>query len=186
MRDSCCVTGFTFAANTPHSEFKSICRFLILEPQPVHFICQFPFNQLTKMYRFNRFSMPVNGTRNPVRYSAGPAPSANNLGTIDTSFLLDDHEHDMTKLSSPIALAYAQLGGDDTFPTLTSDGVKVSDIDPLGNTEMINLFSFPQIRQLSIWQTPKLPTTSGLSDRLVLVQVTRVCLTRIQACIAQS
>lgn len=55
----------------------------------------------------------------------GHTQPTNGLGAIDTSFLLDDHEREIHAFTSPVAQAYAQLGGDDTFPTLTSDGVKV-------------------------------------------------------------
>lgn len=82
---------------------------------------------LTMAFSFNRFSMPVNGSRNPGRYSMPQTQhTTNGLGAIDTSFLLDENEREVHNLSSPIAQAYAQLGGDDAFPTLTNDGVKVS------------------------------------------------------------
>ena len=52
------------------------------------------------------------------------------LGPLNTtSFLFDENEQEdkhlslnAIDLSSPVAKAYAQLGGDDTFPTLRSDG----------------------------------------------------------------
>ena len=75
--------------------------------------------------------MPINSMRYRTRASAGATPGVSNgLGPLNTtSFLFDDNEHDEKHLSmnaidltSPVAKAYAQLGGDDTFPILRSDG----------------------------------------------------------------
>lgn len=75
--------------------------------------------------------MPVNSSRQPrlsvsstTHHSFGPVSSA-------TSFLFDTEDDDKhlslnaIDLKSPVAKAFAQLEGDDTFPTLTSDGLKV-------------------------------------------------------------
>ena len=79
----------------------------------------------------NRFSMPVNGNRHPQRLSlSGATQSVYGLANT-TSFLFDEddkHHHlplNAVDLKSPVAKAFAQLEGDDTFPTLTSDGLKV-------------------------------------------------------------
>jgi hypothetical protein len=61
---------------------------------------------------------------------SGIAPG-NSFGLANTtSFLFedDDDKHlslNAIDLKSPVAKAFAQLEGDDTFPTLTSDGLKV-------------------------------------------------------------
>ena len=77
----------------------------------------------------NRYSMPVGSSRAQHRYSVGSAPRNGFNAPINTSFL-DDSEGDYLTLNgldlkSPIAQTFAQLQGDDTFPTLTSDGSKV-------------------------------------------------------------
>ena len=80
--------------------------------------------------RLNRFSMPVNSNRHP-RLSAPGTSTGNTFGLANTtSFLFDedDDKHPSLQaidLKSPVAKAFAQLEGDDTFPTLTSDGLKV-------------------------------------------------------------
>ncbi|KAJ9617021.1 hypothetical protein H2200_000742 [Cladophialophora chaetospira] len=74
----------------------------------------------------NRFSMPVNSNRNP-RFSVNG--SGGNFGPANTTSFLFDEDDDRLNaidLTSPIAKAFAQLQGDDTFPTLTSDGLKLS------------------------------------------------------------
>lgn len=78
----------------------------------------------------NRYSMPVGSTRSQHRYSMGTTPRTGFNVPINTSFL-DDSDGDYLTLNgldlkSPIAQTFAQLQGDDTFPTLTSDGSKVS------------------------------------------------------------
>ncbi|KAJ9625485.1 uncharacterized protein PV06_01772 [Exophiala oligosperma] len=86
----------------------------------------------TRAATLNRFSMPVNSSRQPrlsvsstTHHSFGPVSSA-------TSFLFDTEDDDKhlslnaIDLKSPVAKAFAQLEGDDTFPTLTSDGLKLS------------------------------------------------------------
>ena len=70
--------------------------------------------------------MPVNSTRNPRLSVSGIARSS--LGPANTTSFLFDEDDDRltaTDLTSPIAKTFAQLEGDDTFPTLTSDGLKV-------------------------------------------------------------
>ena len=77
--------------------------------------------------RLNRFSMPVNSSRHPQRLSvSGTGGSSFGLANT-TSFLFDEDDDKLNPLdlTSPIAKAFAQLEGDDTFPTLTSDGLKV-------------------------------------------------------------
>ena len=74
--------------------------------------------------------MPVHSNRPPQRLSlTGKTASAYGLANT-TSFLFDEDEDkhlslNSIDLKSPIAKAFAQLEGDDTFPTLTSDGLKV-------------------------------------------------------------
>jgi hypothetical protein len=68
--------------------------------------------------------MPV-GSRNPRLNGTGH----NSFGPANTTSFLFDEDDDRLNtvdLTSPIAKAFAQLEGDDTFPTLTSDGLKVS------------------------------------------------------------
>lgn len=79
--------------------------------------------------------MPVGSSR-PLqthRFSMGQVTNRNGFDfPINTSFL-DDGDYSSLKgldLKSPIAKTFAALEGDDTFPTLTSDGLKVS-LDPL-------------------------------------------------------
>jgi hypothetical protein len=77
----------------------------------------------------NRYSMPVGSSRPSHRYSMGTTTRNGYDIPINTSFL-DDTEGDYLTingldLKSPIAQTFAQLQGDDTFPTLTSDGSKV-------------------------------------------------------------
>jgi hypothetical protein len=72
--------------------------------------------------------MPVNSSRNP-RLSVN-GTGGNSFGLANTTSFLFDEEDDKLNaidLTSPIAKAFAQLEGDDTFPTLTSDGLKVRD-----------------------------------------------------------
>ncbi len=75
--------------------------------------------------------MPVNSTRHPQRLSvSGTAPPTSFGLANTTSFLFDEDEDrhlslNAIDLNSPVAKAFAQLEGDDTFPTLTSDGQKV-------------------------------------------------------------
>ncbi|OCT45870.1 putative RNA-binding protein [Cladophialophora carrionii] len=75
----------------------------------------------------NRFSMPVNTGRNPRLSVSGTGGNSFGLANT-TSFLFDEDEDKLNAidLTSPIAKAFAQLEGDDTFPTLTSDGLKLS------------------------------------------------------------
>jgi hypothetical protein len=73
--------------------------------------------------------MPVGSSRPSHRYSMGTTTRNGYDIPINTSFL-DDTEGDYLTingldLKSPIAQTFAQLQGDDTFPTLTSDGSKV-------------------------------------------------------------
>jgi len=75
--------------------------------------------------------MPV-GTSRPAqthRFSVGQVTTRNGFDLpINTSFL-DDGDHSALNgldLKSPISKTFAALEGDDTFPTLTSDGLKVS------------------------------------------------------------
>jgi hypothetical protein len=77
----------------------------------------------------NRYSMPVGSSRAPHRYSMGATTRNGYDVPINTSFL-DDTEGDYLTLNgldlkSPIAQTFAQLQGDEGFPTLTSDGSKV-------------------------------------------------------------
>ena len=87
--------------------------------------------------------MPVNGTRPHQRYSTGFVPVTNGFNHVDTSFLLDDNEDSHLSvndnLRSPVAQAFAQLGGDDTFPTLTSDGLKVRILHASSNLSDVSL-----------------------------------------------
>jgi hypothetical protein len=69
--------------------------------------------------------MPVNSNRHPRLSVNGTAANAYGLANT-TSFLFDeDDDRHAVDLTSPVAQAFAQLQGDDTFPTLTSDGLKV-------------------------------------------------------------
>ncbi|KIW57986.1 hypothetical protein PV05_02539 [Exophiala xenobiotica] len=78
----------------------------------------------------NRFSMPANSNRHPRLSVSGTAH--NSYGPVSTSFFFDPEDDDKhlslnaIDLKSPVAKAFAQLEGDDTFPTLTSDGLKLS------------------------------------------------------------
>lgn len=79
--------------------------------------------------RSNRYSMPVNSSRQPQRLSMSNSMQSNGLGPLNTtSFLFDDNDdkhlslNGTGDLASPIAKAYMQLGGDDKFPTLRSNG----------------------------------------------------------------
>jgi Pumilio-family RNA binding repeat len=86
----------------------------------------------------NRASMPARTHRNSHRLSIGNENAMRTLSTqgppISTSFLNDDDDdhrlslNGVIDLSSPVAKAYAQLGGDNGFPTLTktSDGFKTN------------------------------------------------------------
>ncbi|KAJ4557958.1 hypothetical protein HRR78_001633 [Exophiala dermatitidis] len=71
-------------------------------------------------------------SRHPQRLSVSGATSGNAFGLANTtSFLFDEDEDkhlslNAIDLKSPVAKAFAQLEGDDTFPTLTSDGLKLS------------------------------------------------------------
>lgn len=83
----------------------------------------------------NRYSMPVGNSRPQHRYSVGTANRNGFNAPINASFL-DDTDSDYLTLNgldlkSPIAQTFAQLQGDDTFPTLTSDGSKVSQNPPI-------------------------------------------------------
>ncbi|KIV92833.1 hypothetical protein, variant [Exophiala mesophila] len=75
--------------------------------------------------------MPVHSNRPLQRLSlSNKTASAYGLANT-TSFLFDEDEDkhlslNAIDLKSPIAKAFAQLEGDDTFPTLTSDGLKLS------------------------------------------------------------
>jgi hypothetical protein len=101
---------------------KHLCYLLILSFFSVkHFLISF--------LRLNRFSMPVNSSRQPQRLSMGNSMQPNGLGPLNTtSFLFDDNDdkhlslNGTSELSSPITKAYMQLGGDDMFPTLRSNG----------------------------------------------------------------
>jgi hypothetical protein len=84
---------------------------------------------LISFLRLNRFSMPVNSSRQPQRLSMGNSMQPSGLGPLNTtSFLFDDNDdkhlslNGTSELSSPIAKAFMQLGGDDKFPTLRSNG----------------------------------------------------------------
>lgn len=86
----------------------------------------------------NRFSMPARTHRNSQRLSMGNENAMRTLSTqgppISTSFLNDDDDdhrlslNGVIDMTSPVAKAYAQLGGDNGFPTLTktSDGLKTN------------------------------------------------------------
>ncbi|KIV86091.1 hypothetical protein, variant [Exophiala sideris] len=81
----------------------------------------------------NRFSMPVNSNRHAhPRLSAPGTSTGNTFGLANTTSFLFDEDDDKhlslhaIDLKSPVAKAFAQLEGDDTFPTLTSDGLKLS------------------------------------------------------------
>ena len=75
--------------------------------------------------------MPVGSSR-PLqshRFSVGQITNRNGFELpISTSFLEDNDYSSLNglDLKSPIAKTFAALEGDDTFPTLTSDGLKVS------------------------------------------------------------
>lgn len=75
--------------------------------------------------------MPVGSSR-PLpshRFSVGQNTNRNGFDLpINTSFLEDGDYSSLNglDLKSPIAKTFAALQGDDTFPTLTSDGLKVS------------------------------------------------------------
>ena len=150
---------------------------------------------LTTFRSLNRYSMPVNSTRNRLRSSTSNAGNTNSLGPLNTtSFLFDENHEDkhlsMTAvdLTSPIAKAYAQLGGDDTFPTLRSDGFsgRVSSLSIISSTITDACFSFLQIQQLLTW--PNLKTQIPIRGHwgLVIVQLTKACLIPIPACTARS
>jgi hypothetical protein len=73
--------------------------------------------------------MPVNSGRQPQRLSLSNSMQSNGLGPLNTtSFLFDDNDdkhlslNGTGDLTSPIAKTYMQLGGDDKFPTLRSNG----------------------------------------------------------------
>jgi hypothetical protein len=76
--------------------------------------------------------MPVGSSRTSNRFSMNPTTRAGyTAAPINTSFL-DDTDADHLSLNgldlkSPIAQTFAQLEGDD-FPTLTSDGLRVSSL----------------------------------------------------------
>lgn len=76
--------------------------------------------------------MPV-GTSRPHqshRFSVGQVTNRTGFDLpINTSFLDDSDSQSALNgldLKSPISKTFAQLEGDDTFPTLRSDGLKVS------------------------------------------------------------
>lgn len=83
--------------------------------------------------------MPVNSNRHP-RLSVGGTTTSNSFGLANTTSFLFDEEDDKhlslqaIDLKSPVAKAFAQLEGDDTFPTLTSDGLKVCFLSLCGTT----------------------------------------------------
>ena len=73
--------------------------------------------------------MPVNSGPQPPRLSISSSMQSNGLGPLNTtSFLFDDNDdkhlslNGTGDLTSPITKAYLQLGGDDKFPTLRSNG----------------------------------------------------------------
>lgn len=73
--------------------------------------------------------MPVNSSMPPHRLSVGSNMHQSGLGPLNTtSFLFDDQEdkhlslNGSGDLTSPVAKAFMQLGGDDKFPTLRSNG----------------------------------------------------------------
>jgi hypothetical protein len=82
--------------------------------------------------------MPARTHRNSQRLSMGNENAMRTLSTqgppISTSFLNDDDDdhrlslNGVIDMTSPVAKAYAQLGGDNGFPTLTktSDGLKTN------------------------------------------------------------
>jgi hypothetical protein len=97
--------------------------------------------------------MPVGSSR-PLqshRFSVGQATTNRNTFDlpINTSFLEDGDYSSLNglDLKSPIAKTFAALEGDDTFPTLTSDGLKVSPPFHLNLTSVVD--HFPALCQLS-------------------------------------
>ena len=114
----------------------------------------------------NRYSMPVGSSRSQHRYSMGAKSTGFNL-PINTSFL-DDTEGDHLTLNgldlkSPIAQTFAQLQGDDTFPTLTSDGLKVSHLHSLvySETDTLQLSANSAAIDLANQKTPDPEWTLG-------------------------
>ena len=93
--------------------------------------------------------MPVNSSRPPQRLSMNSNMHQTGLGPLNTtSFLFDDNEdkhlslNGTGDLTSPIAKAYMQLGGDDKFPTLRSNGVSGLVRAPFGFIVFISLTDF--------------------------------------------
>ena len=135
----------------------------------------------------NRYSMPVGNSRAQHRYSMGSATRNGFNVPINTSFL-DDTDGDYLTLNgldlkSPTAQTLAQLQGDDTFPTLTSNGSRVSHF--VHFTFKSNISScLPTLLQSTL-PTRRPPSQTGALG-LAIVLVTRACLIPTQACIAQS
>jgi len=127
--------------------------FLLYPTQPPSFSISIPLVQsmsLTFNSSLNRYSMPANSSRNHQRFSMGTISIDNGLGPLNTtSFLFDDNEDkhlslNAIDLTSPVAKAYAQLGGDNTFPILRGDSLSgkvhfTSDSPPLTTDFLIAL-----------------------------------------------
>lgn len=109
--------------------------------------------ELILYFRLNRYSMPVNSGRQPQRLSTSNSMQSNGLGPLNTtSFLFDDNDdkhlslNGTGDLTSPIAKAYMQLGGDDQFPTLRSNGTSgIVRLVPFVHSQITDIrLSFPQ------------------------------------------
>jgi hypothetical protein len=142
--------------------------------------------------------MPANSNRHSRLSVSGTAH--NSYGPVSTSFYFDPEDDDKhlslnaIDLKSPVAKAFAQLEGDDTFPTLTSDGLKVCLCDsifcvlysafllsPPCALVLIHIHSFPPTLLLWILQIPEIQILTG---PLVLAtdQPTRACHRQIRLC----
>lgn len=134
--------------------------------------------------------MPINSNRHPQRLSlSGATQSAYGLANT-TSFLFDEDEDrhlslNAMDLTSPVAKAFAQLEGDNTFPTLTSDGLKVRTSDLSARPACLLTYfyhhSFLPIRPLLTLPTQEPPIWTGHSD-LDIDHLIRACLRQIHPC----
>jgi hypothetical protein len=154
--------------------------------ESLHLRFIFVQQHLTVTFRLNRYSMPVNSSRQPQRLSMGNSMQSNGLGPLNTtSFLFDDNDdkhlslNGTSDLTSPIANAFMQLGGDDKFPTLRSHGTSgIVRSAPCAHFRFTDIcLSFLQTQLLLTWPIREL-LILGLNPGLLAQSIDRL----IKAC----